>query len=118
MGANPNCRRIPDSSRRVPRPVAVLMFLLGVGIYVALATHNSAHAIPDAEAMPKWHTECISDYSNVEVAVWQALCLESKGVLYTQSCSTQRKILDVLAPVPCDERDEVIARAVDRAITP
>jgi uncharacterized protein (DUF927 family) len=60
--------------------------------------------------------ECIYEYSSPEVAVSQTLSLTSEGVLYMQSCAKQRKILDVLAQVPRDERDEVIARAVDRAL--
>jgi hypothetical protein len=52
----------------------------------------------------------------LEVAVSQTLSLTSEDMLYTQSCATQRKILDMLAQVPRDERDEVIARAVDRAL--
>ena len=92
------------------------MSLLAAGIYVAFATNKSAPAIPDPEAMPKLHRECIYEYSSPEVVVSRTLSLTSEAVLYTQSCATQRKILDVLGQVPGDERDEVIARAVDRAL--
>lgn len=94
----------------------MLMFLFAVGVCVAFATNKSARTILHPEAMPKWHTKCICEYSSPEGAVSQTLSLASKGVLYTQSCARQRKILDVLAQVPRDERNEVIARAVDRAL--
>jgi hypothetical protein len=76
------------------------MFFLAVGICVAFAINKSARVIPDPEAMPKWHRECIYEYSRPEAAVSQTLSLTSEGVLYTLSCATQRKILDVLAQVP------------------
>lgn len=58
------------------------MSLLAVGIYVAFATNKSARAIPDLEAMPKLHRECIYDYSSPEVAVSRTLSLTSEAVLY------------------------------------
>jgi hypothetical protein len=72
------------------------MFLFAVGICAAFAMNKSARAIPDPKAMLKWRRECIYEYSSPEVSVWQTLSLTSEGVLYTQSCATQRKILDVL----------------------
>lgn len=114
MEANPY-GGLPNRRLRAPRPAALLMFLLGITVYLALATDKSARAIHDSVAMPGWHPECICEYSNLEVAIWHSLSLASKSVLYTQSCCTQRKILGVLAQVPREERDEVIARALDRA---
>lgn len=59
--------------------------------------------------------DCFSQMNSLENDVWSTLSWHSTARLDKLPCASERRVLDVLADVPKDYRDEQVDRLFDRA---
>jgi len=98
---NPNRRRTANPCQHVP-------WWLLVGALV-LGGYLDLRYVP---APRPSRAEC--NYSTLEVVIADSLSAQVQDELGAESCSTQRALLDNLVQVRRPQRDEIIARALNR----
>ncbi len=64
---------------------------------------------------PASGTGCISQYSNLQLDAINDLSWLKLPILTSMACETQKRVLDVLADYPRDERNEEFDRMIDKA---